>query len=92
MKTALTIAIPWMLMWSACASTGDANGSGTPAAAAALAPDASTFYVRPDGGSPSQRSGRVDAAYTEVLKSAPGIIPFARFRRTARRVSPGGTR
>jgi len=84
MKTALTIAITWMLVWSACASTGDANEPATPSAAAVLAPDASTFYVRPDGGSPTQCNGRVDAAYNGTSQECAWDHPF-------RALPPDGT-
>jgi len=52
---------------------------------------ATTYYVRPDGGSPEQCTGLVDAPYPGSGTNQPGTIPSAPFPPAARRASPAAT-
>ena len=69
-KPVLTCVLALVLAWSACVATtqaGDTPGSPpaspTDTATWAHAPGALTYYVRPDGGSAAQCTGRANAPY-----------------------------
>jgi hypothetical protein len=66
----LAVALALALVWSACAAALEESPPITPfvplrpnAAEPVRSPSASTYYIRPDGGSASQCTGLVDAPY-----------------------------
>jgi hypothetical protein len=99
-RTALTFTLTLILVWYACAPSNQASSptpdqvsrppldqASTPtttSAAAVVTPGATTYFVRPDGGSPGQCNGRVNAPYTGASQDCAWDHPF-------RALPPGGS-
>jgi hypothetical protein len=98
-KTALTLILALILTWSACTPATQVSSSTSPTATETTeiltpaeaptqllpsSPSATTYYVRPDGGSPAQCNGRTNAAYTGASQDCAWDHPF-------RALPPDGT-